>query len=324
MKDTGASVVRPWDNALAGAERPWPGVFRHHGEGDNLRRNPGPMDLPQMTRRYLLLLAPALLATAACQRQAPSPGGAPSATTAPGAASTTMPAPATTAALRDVVETTPRYIVGISYPPEAAKYPGLSAALARYAQAARSDLMEAVDGLGNDTPTAPYDLSLSYTRLIESPTLVAIAADGSLYTGGAHGSPLIARFVWLPQRNAMLTADALVPDAKGWEAISDFVREQLHTALSQRIDADDVPAAERAGMLKDAGRMIDDGTAPSAESFSQFEPRVDREGRIVALRFVFPPYQVGPYADGTQTVDVPADVLLPHVAPAYRSLFRGG
>jgi hypothetical protein len=159
---------------------------------------------------------------------------------------------------------------------------------------------------------------------VDTPTLVAVAADGSLYTGGAHGSPLIARFVWLPQRNAMLEANTLVPRPEGWQAMSDFVREQLHTALSQRIDADDVPAERRADMLKQAGGMIDDGTEPKAESFSQFEPRLGPDGRIGALRFVFPPYQVGPYSDGTQTVDVPAEVLLPHVAPAYRSLFRGG
>ena len=42
---------------------------------------------------------------------------------------------------------------------------------------------------------------------------------------------------------------------------------------------------------------------------------------MTAVRFVFPPYQVGPYADGTQTVDVPASVLLPHVAPEYAGLF---
>ena len=48
---------------------------------------------------------------------------------------------------------------------------------------------------------------------------------------------------------------------------------------------------------------------------------VDANGRITALRFVFPPYQVGPYSDGTQTVDVPAAVLLPHVAADYRELF---
>ncbi|WP_213434969.1 MULTISPECIES: DUF3298 and DUF4163 domain-containing protein [Lysobacteraceae] len=274
-----------------------------------------------MTRRVSLLLLPALLAVSACQRQAPAPQpGKPA-----GAATSAQPAStASTTGLADVVETTPRYVIGISYPPEAAQYPGLAAALKRYAEDSRKDLMDAVGGLGNDTPTAPYELSVSYTTLAKTPAIVAVGADGYLYTGGAHAMPLIARFVWLPQRNAMLTADALVPQASGWQAISDFVREQLHTALSQRIDADDVPAAERADMIKNAGQMIDEGTAPTAESFSQFEPVMGSDGRIAALRFVFPPYQVGPYADGKQTVDVPADALLPHIAPAYRSLFRGG
>ncbi len=44
----------------------------------------------------------------------------------------------------------------------------------------------------------------------------------------------------------------------------------------------------------------------------------------MALRFVFPPYQVGPYADGTQTVEIPSDVVLPKIAPVYRHLFVGG
>jgi hypothetical protein len=275
-----------------------------------------------MTRRLLFVLLIAVIALSACRRESPTP--APGAT--PAATATTKPAIASTAVvpLKDVVETTPRYVIGITYPKEAAPYPGLVTALMAYAADARKDLIDAVDALGNDTPTAPYELSLSYTTLVDSPDLVAIAADGSLYSGGAHGSPLIARFVWLPKRNAMLTPDNLVTDAKGWQAISDFVREQLHTALSQRIDADDVPAEERADMLKNAGEMIDDGTQPKADAFAQFEPRMAADGRIGALRFVFPPYQVGPYADGTQTVDVPAEVLLPHVAPAYRALFRGG
>lgn len=274
-----------------------------------------------MTRRLSLVLLPAMLLVA-CQRQAPAPEGA--AAPAPSATAVAPAAPASVAGLQDVVEANPRYVIGISYPKEAAGHPGLAAALKRYADASRQDLLDAVEGLGNDKPTAPYELSLSYTTLANTPKLIAVAADGSLYTGGAHGSPLIARFVWLPERNARLTAQALVPEATGWQAISDFVREQLHTALSQRIDADDVPAEERADMLREATRMIDDGTQPTADAFSEFEPRLGADGRIVSLRFVFPPYQVGPYADGTQTVDVPADVLLPHVAPAYRALFHGG
>ncbi|MEO6365378.1 MAG: RsiV family protein, partial [Luteimonas sp.] len=72
------------------------------------------------------------------------------------------------------------------------------------------------------------------------------------------------------------------------------------------------------------GKMIDEGSEASAKNFAQFEPIAGPAGKLKGLRFVFPPYQVGPYADGTQTVDVPAEILLPHVAPEYRNLFVGG
>ena len=279
---------------------------------------------PSVSRRVIRVLfaCSILLPMAACQRNAPPahPGAAPPPPSQPSA--TAPPAPST--ALKDVVERDPRYIIGISYPPIANRYPRLAAALARYADAARAELMQAVSGIGPGKPVAPYDLSLSFTEIVATPDLVAIAADGSSYTGGAHGNPLVARFVWLPREDRQLTAADLVPDAKSWRDISGYVREQLQTALSQRVDADKLPPEDRAEIVKGAGRMIDEGTTPNADSFAQFEPVLAQDGRIAALRFVFPPYQVGPYADGTQTVDVPADVLLPRIAPAYRHLFVGG
>jgi hypothetical protein len=226
-------------------------------------------------------------------------------------------------ALQDTIETDPRYIVGISYPPAVNRYPGLAAELRRFSEAARSELMEAVSGLDQGVPASPYDLALSYTLLAETPRVVAVAADGSTYTGGAHGTPLVARFVWLPERNELLRPEALIPDPQGWRSVSGYVREQLHAALSQRVDADDLAPAERVQVVRAAGRMIEEGSEPDPDNFRQFEPALDANGRLRALRFVFPPYQVGPYADGVQTVEVPAAVLLPHVAAAYRDLFAG-
>lgn len=272
--------------------------------------------------RAIAALALLVLALAACRQEQPGvqapDAQAPDATAATPA---DAPAPPPPAALEDVIERDPRYMVGISFPPAAKKYPGLATELQRYADAARAELKTAIDGMGDTPPPAPYELSLGFAMVAETPQVVSVAADGSSYTGGAHGQPLVARFNWLPATDQPLTAAALVPDAKGWREVSDYVHEALHSALSQRLDADELEGSERAQVMRQAAKMIDEGSDPEPENFAQFEPVTGSDGRITALRFVFPPYQVGPYSDGVQTVEVPAAVLLPHVAEAYRPLF---
>lgn len=270
-----------------------------------------------------LLTCSLLLALAACQREAPQPQAGPQGES-PSTATQPAPQAAAPVELEDVIERDPRYLIGITYPPGIDRYPGLAAELHGYSQAARAELMQAVDGLGGEKPTAPYDLSLSYSTIVDTPGIVAVAAAGSSYTGGAHGNPLVARFVWLPREHRLLEIDDLIADPDGWREISGYVRERLHSAASLRIDADDMPPDDRAELMKSALQMIDEGSGPEAGNFSEFEPVIDAAGRITALRFVFPPYQVGPYSDGVQTVEVPASVLLPHVAAQYRGLFAGG
>ena len=226
--------------------------------------------------------------------------------------------------LQDVIETKPDYIVGISYPQGIGKHPMLARALQAYAESARAELMQAVASLQGRKPTAPYDLSLQFTGLVDTPRIVAAAADGSRYTGGAHGNPLVQRFVWLPQRNEMLGSRQLIVDPTGWTTVSDYCREQLMTALSQQLDEDALEGDDRAQALRSGSRMIDDGTAPTADNFARFEPVMNADGSIRALRFVFPPYQVAPYSEGTRTVDVPSKLLMPLVAPDYKPLFRAG
>ena len=274
------------------------------------------MSAPIRSLYCLPLLA---LALSACQRDVPAPAQSAAGDTPP-LAETVQPLDETTPELKDVVEMDPKFIVGISYSPEANKYPGLAAELHRYAQAARDELMEAVRG-AELQPGTMYDLSLNFSTLVDSPDMLAIAADGSSYTGGAHDNPLIERFVWLVREQKLLTAEALLSGEGDWKAISGYVREQLHAALSQRIDADELEPEERSRQMRSAGKMIDEGSGPDVANYQQFEPIPGPGGKLSGLRFVFPPYQVGPYSDGVQTVDVPAAVLLPHVAPAYRDLF---
>lgn len=273
--------------------------------------------LPCVRLFFLVTLPFALLS--GCQEN-----GSDKSASTPAAPATPAPAVVAPVVLKDVIETTPVYIVGISYPQVALQYPPLAQAVHAYAESARSQLMQAVTGLNGRKPEAPYDLSLAFTRVVETPRVVAVAAEGSSYTGGEHGKPLVERFVWLPQMQQMLAAEQLIPDATHWVPVSAQVREQLMTALSQQLDAEGVEGDERARRMQAGGRLIDAGTRPEAKQFARFEPVMNADGSIRALRFVFPPYQVGTYEEGTRSAEVPASVLLPLVAPVYRPLFRAG
>ena len=279
-----------------------------------------PVCLPASLRVAPLVLSFALLLTACNRGRESSPAAEPTAAITGQAA----PAPAAPVVLHDVIETTPAYIVGISYPQVAASYPPLARAVHDFAEGARGRLMLAVKGLNGQRPEVPYDLSLSFSKVVETPRVVAVAAEGSSFTGGAHGAPLVERFIWLPQMQQMLAAEQLIPDAAHWGPVAAYVREQLMTALSQQLDDDGAEADARARLLKSGSKSIDAGTTPGPKHFSRFEPVMNADGSIRALRFVFPPEQVGRYEDGTRTVEVPASVLLPLVAPGYRPLFRAG
>src|SRR3546814_21114129 len=138
--------------------------------------------------------------------------------------------------------------------------------------------MQTVDGLAGEKPSAPYDLSLAFNMLAETPQVVTVAANGSSYTGGAHGNPLVARFAWLPQRNELLQAPRLVDGAGAWRAISDVVREPLHASLSQLIDADEIETAQRAALQQSRTQMVDEGSRTVPGNYSQSKPDRDKAG----------------------------------------------
>lgn len=269
--------------------------------------------------RTALVACLALAGVAGCQRgrEAEVSASAPAAPAGP-------VAEAGPPELKDVTETTPAYIIGISYPQEAVRYPPLARALQDYAAAVQDQLMQAVGELKGRKPAVPYDLSLNFSMVAETPRVVAVAATGSSYLGGAHGVPLEQRFVWLPQLQQMLAAEQLIPEPADWGPVSDYVRARLKAQVQRDLDDDHLDDDVRAEQMQMRGGMIDEGTAPKPAHFARFEPVMNADGSIRALRFVFPPYQVAPYVEGTQTVDVPAKVLLPLVAPVYRPLFRAG
>jgi len=204
--------------------------------------------------------------------------------------------------------------VKFKYSPEINNHPALVERLAAQTQ----DIVEEwIDtNLPEDMPISFHEAN--YELVAQTPYVVAVFRSGSEYTGGAHSQVFMESLVWLPEKQQWLTASVLMADSEGWQAVSAYVREDLYRQYRSHFPE---PSAEDQAWLAGHRNWINRGTEPDAEKFEYFQPLVAGDGRISSLKFVFPPYQVGPWVDGTWEVDVPASVLYPHIADDYRDVF---
>ena len=218
---------------------------------------------------------------ASCERHA-----APAASAAPAdapAASEPFVAP------QDVFERDARAMVGISYPTGLDRYPALAKILVAHAQARRAALAAAL--VQTPHPATPFELTLRFSTVADSPRIFAVTADEEMYTGGTASRPGRDVFLWLPAQNRLLAPDEMIPNPAAWA--------QLHALIDQ--------------MQREESASL---TPPATERAMQhvFVPRFDSAGRIAGLRF---------RVDNGDEVEVPGEVLKPLVAPAYTAWFEG-
>lgn len=144
----------------------------------------------------------------------------------------------------------------------------------------------AMEWLGEDRP--PLELIGSYTLTRPSANAVTIVFEIWTYTGGAHGNLDV-----IPLTYSLLSGQRLGPVDifenvdKALEIMSAKSRQELSVRLgSGRVDS-----------------MIHDGTVPVVENFSALA--------LVpgGVRIYFQPYQVAPWAAGTQRVFVSLEEL---------------
>ncbi|HEY0505358.1 MAG TPA: hypothetical protein VGD42_17890 [Lysobacter sp.] len=226
-------------------------------------------------RARLALTAPlAAFALSSCER-APAPVVA-----APSHALAAVPAQPD-----DLFERTAHAIVGITYPPGLARYPGLVQRLVAHANARRAALNARL--ARTPAPPVPLELSLRFVIVADTPRLFAVSAEEELYLGGSTSRPGSTTFLWLPSEQRLLSPDEIITDPATWAQVHDYVRARRQEA-----------------------RM--DEAGPTRAMRHDFAPRVNSAGRIVGLRFRT--------EDGME-VEVPAAMLKPRVAAEYAAWF---
>lgn len=269
-------------------------------------------------------LAMALLA--ACSA-APDAGSrsAPESTAPVGSALViSAPPPPSSAGLPGDHAQTARYRIAIALPTLPADERVLAEALRATADDAKRQFLDALPDAAQPPERArhPLLLQLDFKVVARTPAFTSVRESGMQDLGGAHPIPIEAAFVFDLRGHRLLALDDLFADPEpARRTLAGFARAALlakFTAAAPR-PGEGSPAALREWKAN-MRQMLDHGTEPITVNYSVFAVRAGATAAAPSpgLTLVFPPYQVAPYVDGVQTVNVPTNVFAAYLKPGYR------
>ncbi len=181
-------------------------------------------------------------------------------------------------------------------------------ALARFvaeAEAQRAALLAE----GIETAGVPWDRRSRVEIRFAAPCCLSLLREITGYTGGAHGNTAFESLFWERERKAVVGLDALLDLAAAKPALDRALEEALRREKRRRGFP---PTGDDRNIFG----------SPRAEADSVFTLVPGRRpGRAVGLLFHFPPYALGPYAEGSYRLFVPAARFAAHLRPRYRPLF---
>jgi hypothetical protein len=207
------------------------------------------------------------------------------------------------------------YEFSYAYPDAAGAIPGLKANLDKQLETSRADLVGSAkegqaDSKENDYPYHAYSYGEEWKVVTDVPNWLSLSSEIYTYSGGAHGMTTFDALLW--DRHAE-TARTPIDLFTSKEALSKALRTPFCAALDKE------RVKRRGGPIDKSDEMFSECIDPVEQVVilgSSNGQTFDRIGLLV------PPYNAGPYAEGSYEVTVPVTgAVMATLKPQYRSSF---
>ena len=279
--------------------------------------------MPNLSHRRGLPLAMTVLLLAGCGGGGAGDGGnqaavpqPPTNAAAPAATPSPTPTPAEAVSIK---ASDPGLSFTYGWPAAAAAIPeldqwlrGNADHLRREAAArARNDIAEARKS-GYDMHDHSYEETWSVVA--DAPRLLVLQSEGYVFTGGAHGMPVVTTLFWDKQARRRLGPTDLFDTARLYATIGPAFCKALDDERAKRRGA---PVDRKApGEIADFVSCVD----PAKQILLPVARRGG--GALDTVRLVIMPYEAGPYAEGIYQLDLPVtDAVMAAVKPDWRAAF---
>ncbi len=178
------------------------------------------------------------------------------------------------------------------------EYIKINEEIKKFVDELKESFIEDYNGLDHEYDLGAWFLENSFTVPRNDESFISLVLEGGMYTGGAHPNYFYKTFLFNMEEEGSLmnTADIFNPEAGVLDEDSgayvdwlNYISGQARLRLMQQDYAD--------------ADWINEGAGPQAANFALFY-LTDKE-----IVFLFPPYQVAPYAAGPQQVQFTIDEL---------------
>lgn len=203
--------------------------------------------------------------------------------------------------------------VSINYPYQVLEYPEIYEYLRKKVKTEKRD--NGFDDTDIDLGMSghPWTLSIDMNNFAEGGRLASILGYVFTFTGGAHPNHSFFSVNFVKKSQEILTFKKLFDnEQEALDLISSFAIKDILRQKSERLHEK---------IAKD--EWVIEGAGPDLENYKIFIFIISEDSKIKGIKFIFPPYQVGPYAEGTYDVVVPSGVVYKYINTAYKNSFTG-
>ncbi|MFN4025588.1 MAG: PdaC/SigV domain-containing protein [Hyphomonas sp.] len=194
-----------------------------------------------------------------------------------------------------------------------AELDGLKAQAIHDSQAAKDEAAAS----GGEVWFHQYAMEYRFETTALEGDVISILQNVYVYTGGAHPNYALTGFVHQRGTAYPLTIDAIVADPAAFGAAlkSRLTDEKMERAYGE---------ASRSEIAADVDELLGDDTRAGTVSGANFtlEPSTE-PGLFGGIAVLFSPYDVGPYAEGSYVITIPASELEGRLTPDWATRFGG-
>jgi hypothetical protein len=176
------------------------------------------------------------------------------------------------------------FSIEIRYPQAALELPEIGDSLLAFSAGVEEPFRDLL--AGRSPEEMDWSLTVYFSHMPSPRGLVCILASIYEYTGGAHAMNWDVSFVYDLEKEMFIAPVTLLGDSTAFAAFASAACDTLLMRFAGEFDA----------------AWIESGTAPTDLNYQALLPIPDSTGGIAGFSVVFSPYQVAPYAYGSQEV----------------------